>query len=110
MSCLVSSAARASQKSASSRVGWVVSVASRRPGIQAGRMSAAPRSVTTPTTIITSIMSGVRAAVGFAAFAMASEDSKFFAIDSLILGVSVAGVAAVGPVFVVGAGSWSPGR
>ncbi len=43
-------------------------------------------------------------AVGFAAFALASEDSKFFAIDSLILGVSVAAVAAVGPVFVVGAG------
>ncbi len=43
-------------------------------------------------------------AVGFGAFALASEDSKFFAIDSLILGVSVAAVVAVGPVFVVGAG------
>ena len=43
-------------------------------------------------------------ALGFAAFALASEDFKFFAIDSLILGVSAAAVAAVGPVFVVGAG------
>ena len=42
-------------------------------------------------------------AVGFAAFALASDSSKFYAIDSIILGVSTAAVAAVGPVFIVGA-------
>lgn len=42
-------------------------------------------------------------AVGFAAFAFASDSSKFYAIDSIILGVSTAAVAAVGPVFIVGA-------
>jgi predicted MFS family arabinose efflux permease len=42
-------------------------------------------------------------AVGFAAFALASESAKFYAIDSIILGVSTAAVAAVGPVFIVGA-------
>ena len=43
-------------------------------------------------------------AVGFAAFALASESAEFFAIDSIILGISVAAVSAVGPVFIVGLG------
>ena len=43
-------------------------------------------------------------AVGFAAFAIASESSSFFAIDAIVLGVSVAAVSAVGPVFIVGVG------
>ena len=43
-------------------------------------------------------------AIGFAAFALASESSDFFAVDAIILGVSVAAVSAVGPVFVVGLG------
>ena len=42
-------------------------------------------------------------AVGFAAFAFASDSSTFYAIDSIVLGVSTAAVAAVGPVFIVGA-------
>jgi predicted MFS family arabinose efflux permease len=42
-------------------------------------------------------------AIGFAAFALASDSSKFYAIDAIILGVSIAAVAAVGPVFIVGA-------
>jgi len=41
--------------------------------------------------------------VGFAAFAFASDSSTFYAIDSIVLGVSTAAVAAVGPVFIVGA-------
>lgn len=43
-------------------------------------------------------------AVGFAMFAFSSESSAFYAIDAIVLGVSVAAVSAVGPVFVVGAG------
>ena len=43
-------------------------------------------------------------AVGFAAFAFASDSATFYAIDSIALGVSLAAVSAVGPVFVVGAG------
>jgi len=43
-------------------------------------------------------------AVGFAAFALASASAQFYAIDSIVLGVSTAAVAAVGPVFIVGAG------
>jgi len=43
-------------------------------------------------------------AVGFAAFALASDSSDFFALDAIILGVSVAAVSAVGPVFIVGLG------
>jgi Na+/melibiose symporter-like transporter len=42
--------------------------------------------------------------VGFAAFAIASESSSFFAIDAIVLGVSVAAISAVGPVFIVGVG------
>jgi predicted MFS family arabinose efflux permease len=42
--------------------------------------------------------------IGFAAFGLASEKATFYAIDSIILGVSLAAVAAIGPVFVVGAG------
>ena len=41
-------------------------------------------------------------AVGFAAFAIASESSSFFAIDAIVLGVSVAAISAIGPVFIVG--------
>ena len=46
--------------------------------------------------------------VGFAAFAFASESATFYAIDSILLGVSLAAVSAVGPVFVVGAGLSRP--
>ena len=42
--------------------------------------------------------------VGFAAFALASESASFYAIDAIVLGVSVAATSAVGPVFVVGLG------
>ena len=42
--------------------------------------------------------------VGFGAFAFASESAEFFAIDAIVLGVSLAAVASVGPVFVVGSG------
>lgn len=42
--------------------------------------------------------------IGFAAFALASESATFYAIDSILLGVSLAAISAVGPVFVVGAG------
>jgi MFS family permease len=42
-------------------------------------------------------------AIGFAAFALASESATFYAVDSIVLGVSTAAVAAVGPVFIVGA-------
>jgi MFS family permease len=43
-------------------------------------------------------------AVGFAMFAIASESSSFFAIDAIVLGVSVAAPSAIGPVFIVGVG------
>ena len=43
-------------------------------------------------------------ALGFAFFAMAADSSAFYAIDAIVLGVSVAAVSAVGPVFIVGAG------
>ncbi|MGI9603300.1 MAG: MFS transporter [Acidimicrobiales bacterium] len=42
--------------------------------------------------------------LGFAFFAGAAESSAFYALDAIVLGVSVAAVSAVGPVFVVGAG------
>jgi predicted MFS family arabinose efflux permease len=41
-------------------------------------------------------------AVGFAFFAMAADSTSFFAIDAIVLGVSLAAIAAVGPVFIVG--------
>ena len=52
------------------------------------------------------VMSGgvLGLAIGFAAFALASKSAEFFAIDAIILGVSVAAVSAVGPVFIVGLG------
>ena len=52
------------------------------------------------------VMSGgvLGLAIGFAAFALASESAEFFAIDAIVLGVSVAAVSAVGPVFIVGLG------
>jgi predicted MFS family arabinose efflux permease len=43
-------------------------------------------------------------AVGFAAFAFSSESAAFYALDAILLGVAMAAVSAVGPVFVVGAG------
>ncbi len=43
-------------------------------------------------------------ALGFAFFAGAAESSAFYALDAVILGVSIAAIAAVAPVFVVGAG------
>lgn len=43
-------------------------------------------------------------AVGFAMFGVASESASFFAIDAVVLGVSVAAISAVGPVFIVGVG------
>ena len=43
-------------------------------------------------------------AIGFAAFAIASESADFFAVDAIVLGVSIAAVSAVGPVFIVGVG------
>ncbi|MDH3680703.1 MAG: MFS transporter [Acidimicrobiia bacterium] len=42
--------------------------------------------------------------LGFALFAGAAESSALFALDAIILGVSVAAISAVAPVFVVGAG------
>lgn len=43
-------------------------------------------------------------AVSFAMFALSAESAAFYAIDAILLGVSIAAVSAVGPVFIVGAG------
>jgi predicted MFS family arabinose efflux permease len=43
-------------------------------------------------------------AFAFAAFAFAADDTTFAPIDAIIMGVSVAAVGAIGPVFIVGAG------
>ena len=43
-------------------------------------------------------------AFAFVAFALAAENSTFFAIDSIIMGVGVAAISAVGPEYIVGAG------
>ena len=43
-------------------------------------------------------------AVAFLAFGISALSSAFFAIDAIVMGVSVAAVAAVSPVFIVGAG------
>jgi hypothetical protein len=43
-------------------------------------------------------------ALGFAAYAFSAEAQGIFALDAILLGVSIAAVNAVGPVFVLGAG------
>jgi len=43
-------------------------------------------------------------AFAFAAFAFAADDTTFAPIDAIIMGISVAAVGAIGPVFIVGAG------
>jgi len=43
-------------------------------------------------------------AVGFVAYALSAESGAVLALDAILLGVSIAAVNAVGPVFVLGAG------
>lgn len=43
-------------------------------------------------------------ALGFAAYALSAESGAILALDAILLGVSIAAVNAVGPVFVLGAG------
>ena len=43
-------------------------------------------------------------ALGFVAYAFSAESNAIYALDAILLGVSIAAVNAVGPVFVVGAG------
>ncbi|HSR31521.1 MAG TPA: MFS transporter [Anaerolineae bacterium] len=43
-------------------------------------------------------------ALGFVAYALSAESSAILALDAILLGVSIAAVNAVGPVFVLGAG------
>jgi predicted MFS family arabinose efflux permease len=43
-------------------------------------------------------------AFAFAAMAFAADDTTFVPLDAIIMGVSVAAVGAIGPVFIVGAG------
>ena len=43
-------------------------------------------------------------AAGFAAFALSVENSAFYALDAILIGVAIAAISAVGPVFIVGAG------
>jgi MFS family permease len=43
-------------------------------------------------------------ALGFAAYALSAEAQGIFALDAILLGVSIAAVNAVGPVFIIGAG------
>lgn len=43
-------------------------------------------------------------ALGFVAYAISAEAQAILALDAILLGVSVAAVNAVGPVFVIGAG------
>jgi MFS family permease len=42
-------------------------------------------------------------ALAFVMLAISSESSELFAIDAIVMGVSIAAVSAVGPVFIVGA-------
>lgn len=42
-------------------------------------------------------------ALAFAAYALSADQSALFALDAILMGVSIAGMAAVGPVFIVGA-------
>jgi predicted MFS family arabinose efflux permease len=43
-------------------------------------------------------------ALGFVAYAWSAESNAIYALDAILLGVSIAAVNSVGPVFVVGAG------
>ena len=43
-------------------------------------------------------------ALGFVAYAISAETQAILALDAILLGVSIAAVNAVGPVFVIGAG------
>ncbi len=43
-------------------------------------------------------------ALGFGLFAGAAESAALYALDAIILGISIAAISAVAPVFVVGAG------
>jgi len=43
-------------------------------------------------------------ALGFVAYAFSAESNAIYALDAILLGVSIAAVNAVGPVFVIGAG------
>ena len=43
-------------------------------------------------------------AIGFVAYAFSAESNAIYALDAILLGVSIAAVNAVGPVFVIGAG------
>jgi predicted MFS family arabinose efflux permease len=43
-------------------------------------------------------------ALGFVAYAISAESNAILALDAILLGVSIAAVNAVGPVFVIGAG------
>ncbi len=42
-------------------------------------------------------------ALAFAMLALSSDNSELFAIDAIVMGIGVAAVSAVGPVFIVGA-------
>jgi MFS family permease len=43
-------------------------------------------------------------ALGFVAYALSAETQAILALDAILLGVSIAAVNAVGPVFIIGAG------
>ena len=43
-------------------------------------------------------------ALGFAAYALSAETTSLYALDAILMGVSIAAVSAVAPVFIVGAG------
>jgi predicted MFS family arabinose efflux permease len=43
-------------------------------------------------------------ALGFAAYALSAETTSLYALDAILMGVSIASVSAVAPVFIVGAG------
>jgi predicted MFS family arabinose efflux permease len=43
-------------------------------------------------------------ALAFAFFAMAADNTTFYALDAILMGIGVAAVSAVAPVFIVGAG------
>ena len=50
------------------------------------------------------LVSGVAGmALAFVMLALSSENAELYAIDAIVMGVSVAAVSAVGPVFIVGA-------
>ena len=43
-------------------------------------------------------------ALGFAAYALSAKTASLYALDAILVGVSIAAVSAVAPVFIVGAG------